>query len=394
MAWSPDGKLLASPSKDMTIRLWDAETGELVRTLAGSRAAVFCVAFDPVGRTLASGNESGIIHLWDAGSGRLLRTLEGHKPSVYCVAFDPSGHTLASASIDQSINLWDPSSGELLHTLEDKNSVYWVAFDPKGHTLASGGYAGIKLWDPGSGKLLRTLDEREGLLCISFHPAGHILAGGAYDGSIKLWDPTTGSLLRTIEGHTDGVYALNFNSRGQILVTRSLDNSIRLWSCSDWRPIAQIFELSSGSITAIPFHPVKPVFVATGSEEPSKGNRENADKLLKIYELELKVLLGQAATPAVTYTSAKIVLLGDSGVGKTGLGWRLAHGEFNEHASTHGQQFWPLKQLSQQRRDGVECEAILWDFAGQPDYRLITRCFSTMPTWRSFCLTRPGRMSR
>ncbi|GEM_PF-1815230 len=75
------------------------------------------------------------------------------------------------------------------------------------------------------------------------------------------------------------------------------------------------------------------------------------------------------------YASAKIVLVGDSGVGKTGLGWRLAHGEFKEHSSTHGQQFWLLKQLCKQRLDGAQCEAVLWDLAGQPDYRLTHALF-------------------
>lgn len=79
--------------------------------------------------------------------------------------------------------------------------------------------------------------------------------------------------------------------------------------------------------------------------------------------------------PTVTYTSAKVVLVGDSGVGKTGLGWRLAHGDFKEHSSTHGQQFWLLNQLCKQRCDGAQCEAVLWDLAGQPDYRLIHALF-------------------
>ena len=78
---------------------------------------------------------------------------------------------------------------------------------------------------------------------------------------------------------------------------------------------------------------------------------------------------------AVHHTTAKIVLVGDSGVGKTGLGWRLAHGEFKEHASTHGQQFWVVNELGTRRQDGTECEAILWDLAGQPDYRLTHALF-------------------
>jgi GTPase SAR1 family protein len=75
------------------------------------------------------------------------------------------------------------------------------------------------------------------------------------------------------------------------------------------------------------------------------------------------------------YTTARVALLGDSGVGKTGLGWRIAHGEFREHPSTHGQQFWVVDRLGETRSDGTQCETVLWDLAGQPDYRLIHALF-------------------
>jgi small GTP-binding protein len=96
--------------------------------------------------------------------------------------------------------------------------------------------------------------------------------------------------------------------------------------------------------------------------------------VVSIYELN-PAHLKKSANTTITYTSAKIVLVGDSGVGKTGLGWRLAHGQFKEHASTHGQQFWLLDQLCKERADGTQCEAVLWDLAGQDDYRLIHALF-------------------
>ncbi len=114
--------------------------------------------------------------------------------------------------------------------------------------------------------------------------------------------------------------------------------------------------------------------MATAGSEPDTPDEERS-RLIHLWELDFGVLLGQRTTPSVSYTSAKVVLVGDSGVGKTGLGWRLAKGEFKEHASTHGQQFWLLEQLCQQRRDGTQCEAVLWDLAGQPDYRLINALF-------------------
>ena len=97
---------------------------------------------------------------------------------------------------------------------------------------------------------------------------------------------------------------------------------------------------------------------------------------ISISNYDPETLLNSAlASPVVKYISAKVVLLGEAGVGKTGLGWRLAHGEFREHPSTHGQQFWVLDELKHTRSDGAECEAVLWDLAGQPDYRLIHTLF-------------------
>ena len=89
---------------------------------------------------------------------------------------------------------------------------------------------------------------------------------------------------------------------------------------------------------------------------------------------EAVLCLGQAKEN-VNYTTAKLVLVGDLGVGKTGLGWRLAHGEFKEHASTHGQQFWSIPQLDLKRKDGTDCEAVLWDLAGQHVYRQVHSIF-------------------
>jgi small GTP-binding protein len=98
------------------------------------------------------------------------------------------------------------------------------------------------------------------------------------------------------------------------------------------------------------------------------------DSTIRVWELDESLLLGQAQK-SVHYTTAKLVLVGDSGVGKTGLGYRLAHNEFKEHASTHGQQFWVIDELGKTREDGTQCEAVLWDLAGQHVYRSIHSIF-------------------
>ncbi|HET7462349.1 MAG TPA: TIR domain-containing protein [Longimicrobium sp.] len=116
------------------------------------------------------------------------------------------------------------------------------------------------------------------------------------------------------------------------------------------------------------FHPGAPVLATFGEY----------DTVVRIWDIDVEALLGAGRSePATTvqYTTAKIVLVGDSGVGKTGLGWRLANGTYREHDSTHGQQFWVVNELGTRRGDGTQCEAVLWDLAGQPDYRVVHSLF-------------------
>ena len=101
IAWSPDGRTLASPSADGTIRLWDAATGKLRRTLEGHEGGVNSVAWSPDGKTLASASDDKSIRLWDAETGKLLEALEGHSNWVYGVAWSPDGRTLASGLVRQ-----------------------------------------------------------------------------------------------------------------------------------------------------------------------------------------------------------------------------------------------------------------------------------------------------
>jgi WD40 repeat protein len=135
VAFSPDGRTLASASHDETIKLWDAGSGALQQTLKGHENSVNNVAFSPDGRTLASASRDETIKLWDAGSGALQQTLKGHKHWVNDVAFSPDGRTLASASHDETIKLWDARSGALQQTLDVDSPVYALSFSDDGTYL-------------------------------------------------------------------------------------------------------------------------------------------------------------------------------------------------------------------------------------------------------------------
>jgi WD40 repeat protein/serine/threonine protein kinase len=242
VAFSPDGKRLASADFDRTIKVWDTASGQELPMLKGHTDVVLSVAFSPDGKRLASASADGTIKVWDTASGQELRKLEGHTGRVKCVAFGPDGRLASASGDDGTIRVWDVTSGKELPMLRrHTGAVHSVAFSADGRRLASAGWdQPIKVWDTASGKEPLQLKGHTGVVWSVAFSADGTLASASGDQTIRVWDMASGQEVRTLKGHTGSVESVAFSPDGSRLASASLDGTIKVWgtfSGQEWRTL-------------------------------------------------------------------------------------------------------------------------------------------------------------
>jgi WD40 repeat protein len=244
VAYHPLGKQLASgegqPGKANAIKLWDLATGKVLHTLGGHANQVTALAYSPDGKWLASASADGTVKLWDAAAGRHLATLRGHKKYVSGVAFRPDGKVLASGGGDGRVHLWPLDGGpkdglQPLRTLDGPREINGVAFSGRGGLLAAGGTgerAQVHVWDAGTWEPRHRLDHQGEVRGVAFNADGTLLAAGGGRGSkrgeLKLWDMKTGTLYVGYGQLSDTILGVAFGGAEQWAAAGS-DGVVRVW---------------------------------------------------------------------------------------------------------------------------------------------------------------------
>ncbi len=370
LAWSPDGQHLAAASADHTVALWNLRGGVWQRTLRGHADEVLALAWAPGSQTLASAARDGTISLWELETGIRRRTFPAPGGPADRLAWSPDGRTLALGSTRTSVSLCDVDSGKIRWSPGGNvafNHILAVAWAPDGGLLALGSRdSTIRLWDARAGKRLGTLRGHSGaVISLAWSPDGRVLASGSWDSTVRLWEVDRKRQASILEGHTRYVTGVSYSADGRLLASQATDGTLRLWRTDTLDAVAvletPVLPQRSGGLA---FQPSGPL-LATLAEE---------DAVVQVWELDADLLLGAApAAPTVHYTNAKVVLVGDTGVGKSGLGLILSGQPFSPTESTHGRHVWTFASqevdLGRGRRETRE--TLLWDLAGQPGYRLI-----------------------
>jgi small GTP-binding protein len=365
-AFSPDGKRTLTGAEDHSVRLWNMETGRCIRVLEGHSGPVRSVAWSNDQRCALSGSEDQTVRLWDVEAGRCLRIFKGHTAPVLSVAWSDDQRTAFSGA-DHTVRLWEMKTGRCLRVLKGHTdwprSVAWSA--DQRQALSGSDDKTVRVWDVETGRCLQIFEgHTDQVRSVAWSADQRYALSGSKDTTVRLWDVGAERCLRVLEGHTGEVGTVAWSADQRCALSGSDDRTVQLWDVETGRCL-RVFEGHSM---------VKSVVWTTDQRRALSGHQSGGIRVWDLSEFVSEARATEApAQDQVQYTNAKVLLVGDTGVGKSGLAERLIHKQFVPTKSSHARKAHVLENELVKEPGGVSLqrETVLWDLAGQPAYRLV-----------------------
>ncbi|HJQ70066.1 MAG TPA: TIR domain-containing protein [Blastocatellia bacterium] len=372
-AFSSDGKRALTGSFGTAVRLWDVETGRCLQVLEGHRDSVYSVALSGDQRLALSGSVDGTVRLWDVETGRCLQVLEGHTNIVNSVVLSRDERLVLSGSDDGTVRLWDVETGRCLRVFRGhEDSILGLALSADGRRFLSGSDDGtVRLWDVVMGRCLQVLEGHTNIVNSVVLSDDQYLALSSDGGTVRLWNVVMGRCLRILEGHTDAINSVVLSDDQRLALSSSWDHTLRLWDVETGRCL-RVLEGHTATVWNV---------MMSGDQRHAFSGDASAN--IRVWDLSSYFTKARTAhatlrvePPApeqVQYANVKVLLVGDTGVGKSGLAERLVHKRFVPTVSSHARKAYVLESQIVKEPSGVSLhqETLLWDLAGQPAYRLV-----------------------